>query len=502
MRSAGCPQCSKENKKQPWSYWQEIYTDVHGDKFKYYPEKYVNSKTAMPIDCPVHGEFMQTPSNHKIHGCQQCSHENRGISKRLDFRDFREKCEKINPGKFEFIDTNYQGYNYQIGMKCKRCDQPFQALVKNLLDSSGYGCPHCKNTVIGEKNSLSSEEFFSGSRKIHNNFYLYEDDSVFNGLYNPFTFTCPLHGKKTTNKAINHYVGCGCTSCNRNVSEWEKQVTQYINDLGFDTSRSKSILSGKRELDIYIEKKSIAIECNGLYYHSQVAGDKPYSYHIGKTRECDDKNIQLIHLMEDEWKFKQDIIKSMLASKLGVIQNKIFARKCDVREVSLSDTVIFLEKNHIQGRTNSTTKLGLYYKDELVSLMTFIRNADGDELNRYCNKLHTMVIGGASKLLKYYIDKFDPAEIVSYADRRFSVGKMYTAIGFTQVEQKDKPNYYYLTSKDAYTKRHDKKGFRREFLPSKLSDFDPNKGEWENMKANGWDRIWDCGLFKFRWTKP
>jgi hypothetical protein len=564
MRSAGCPKCSNENKKQPWSYWTKIYDEVHGNKFKYYPEKYVNSKTVMPIDCPVHGQFMQTPANHKIHGCQECGHEKRGYDKRLTFDDFKQQCESINPGKFEFIDDNYQGYNYRIGMKCKRCDQPFLALVKNLLDSTGYGCPHCKNTVIGEKNSLTSEEFYASIGTRHNNFYSYPKKD-FNGLYKPFTFECPLHGEKTT-KAINHYIGQKCNECglkaigdasrytladflrissekhepgrynyDRSVygtsitkieigcnkcgtyfhqiadvhmkghgcphcftpdSKWEIEIKDFITSLGIPSEKNNSILKGK-EIDIFIPTKKLGIECNGIYFHSTNGGNKDPNYHFNKTEMCIASGIQLLHIWEDEWRDRKEILKSLISSKLGIISNTVYARKCYIKEVSVEDANKFIEANHIQGFVGSSVKLGMYYLDELVSCMTFRTHEDHQwELNRFCTKINTRVIGGASKLLKYFIDTYNPEQIVSFANRRYSDGKLYDTLGFAFIHVTAK-SYYYTDYKHTYPKN----GFRLEKLKRKYPDFDPNKTENENAIALGFDRLYDSGLKKYLWSK-
>ena len=164
------------------------------------------------------------------------------------------------------------------------------------------------------------------------------------------------------------------------------------------------------ELDIFSPKYNIAIEYDGLYWHNEKNVDM--NYHLMKTELCENKGIQLIHIFEDEWTDKQDIVKSRLKSIFGVIDNRIYARKCEIKEVSHNESKLFLEKNHIQGNVNSKYRYGLYYNNELVSLMTFgnMRKSLGSktknecyELLRFCNKLNTSVIGGASKLFKHFI---------------------------------------------------------------------------------------------------
>jgi hypothetical protein len=150
--------------------------------------------------------------------------------------------------------------------------------------------------------------------------------------------------------------------------------------------------------------------------------------------------------------FKKDIVKSRIKNILGLTGNKIYARKCEIREVKSSESKLFLNDNHIQGNVNSKIKLGLYYNDELVSLMTFgslrknLNQSSIDnvyELLRFCNKLNCSVIGGADKLLKHFIKEYNPKEIISYADRRWSQGDLYSNLGFTEIT-KNKPNYWYI----------------------------------------------------------
>jgi hypothetical protein len=165
--------------------------------------------------------------------------------------------------------------------------------------------------------------------------------------------------------------------------------------------------------------------------------------------------------------------------------------------------LIFLEKNHLQGSDTSSIKLGLYYKNELVSVMTFgnLRislgsknvNPNTYEMYRFCSKLNTSVIGAAGKLLTYFIKTYAPSKLISYADKRWSTGELYTKLGFNLISE-SRPSYFY--TKDHYRKYH-RFLFRKSELAKKLTAFDPTKTEWENMKNNGWDRIWDCGNLKY-----
>ncbi len=290
-----------------------------------------------------------------------------------------------------------------------------------------------------------------------------------------------------------------CLHCNplyKKDSYGENEIETYIKSLiNCDIIiNNRSILGGK-ELDVYIPSRNLAIEFNGLYWHNELFVE--YKYHLNKTIECEKQGIKLIHIFEDEWLYKQDIVKSRLKNILGLTTNKVFGRKCVIKEVSINDNKAFLDINHIQGNVNSNIKLGLYYNNELVSLMTFGKgriamggNSNQYELVRFCNKLDTSVIGGADKLLQYFIKTYNPKEIISYADRRWSQGGLYGKLGFTFIHDSS-PNYHYIKN----NKRYYRFGFRKSILVKE--GFDPNKSEHQIMLDRGYYRIYDCGSKKY-----
>jgi len=284
----------------------------------------------------------------------------------------------------------------------------------------------------------------------------------------------------------------------------QSEIQEFIKSLSIDiVINDRKVLNGK-ELDIYMPSKNLAIEFNGLYYHGEISGGISKQYHLNKTLECACKGIQLIHIFEDEWNSKKDIVKSRLKSLLHKSTNVIYARKCEVRIIPSKECSVFLDINHIQGKDLSNIKLGLYYNNELVSTMTFggLRKCMGSkslednyELYRFCSKLNYSVVGAAGKLYAHFVKLYMPKRVISYADRRWSVGNLYEKIGFKKLSTSS-PNYFYM--KD-HTKRLYRFNFRKSELHKKLKTFNPDISEWENMKLNGYDRIWDCGTIKFEW---
>jgi len=285
-------------------------------------------------------------------------------------------------------------------------------------------------------------------------------------------------------------------------SKGELEILNFIKSIypGEIKCSEKNIIKNK-EIDIFIPEKNIAIEYNGLYWHStKVREDK--NYHLYKTIECNKKGIRLIQIFEDEWFNKKDIVKRKITSILGCNNNKIYARKCVIKEIT--DTKIkniFLNENHIQGEDKSKIKIGLYYKDELISIMTFssprmimkgIKHTQTYELSRYATKYH--IVGGASKLLQYFIKKYNPQNIYSYSDNRWSDmnSNMYSKIGFVK-EKVSGPGYYYTKN---FTERIHRFNFSKQNL-KKMGINIEGKTESKIMEEQGYYKIWDCGVTKY-----
>jgi hypothetical protein len=247
------------------------------------------------------------------------------------------------------------------------------------------------------------------------------------------------------------------------------------------------------EIDIYLPDLKIAIEYDGEYWHSTHNKDEKCEY--DKMLKCNDKDIFLLIFRHKEWVEKGEIIKSMIKNKLGLIDNKIYGRKCIIKIVDKKDKSLFLKSNHIQGDSGSSINIGLYYNDELVSLMSFskfrknmgLKNKVGHyELIRFCNKINFNVIGGFSKLLTYFVKEYKPIEVISYANRRWSQGNVYEKNNFEFIRNSP-PTYKYLVN----NKLIDRFNYRKDVLVS--MGYDKNKTEKQIMDELGYPRLYDCG---------
>lgn len=292
------------------------------------------------------------------------------------------------------------------------------------------------------------------------------------------------------------------------VSKPEIEIRDYVSRLLVDANilyNRKNIISepGKTyELDIFAPEKNVAIEYNGVYWHSTKV--VPNNYHLRKTQLCNKKGIRLIHIFEDEWKWKQEICKSVISSSFNIYKEKYYARQCVVGQISAKTYREFLTVNHISGHVNSKYKYGLFtHTGELVQVIGIGKsrfNKNELELHRMCSKLFTNVIGGFSKLLKHAAADIKNAEhiksvdLCSYVDLSKFTGAGYEKSGFSYIST-TKPSYFYVA---ANLKHKNRLQMQKSKLPKMLEHFDESLTEQQNAVINGYHCIYDCGTKKYK----
>ena len=274
-------------------------------------------------------------------------------------------------------------------------------------------------------------------------------------------------------------------------SQGEKELAVWLKDLGLNIVESDRNIIKPKELDIFLPDYNLAIEYNGLYWHSNKYANK--NDLLIKTCFCEDKNIQLLHIFENEWINKENIVKSIILAKLGIFKQRIYARKCIVKEINSNEYKSFCIDIHIQGYAAASKRLGLFYNDELVSIASWSKSRfkkNEYELIRFCTKLNTQIVGGLSKLIKASnIDEF-----ITYCDLRYSNGNGYKNSGFELLGQSS-PNYFYFKGLNLESRQK----YQKHKLSKLLENFDPNLSERENMATNKFLWIYDCGNLKFKY---
>lgn len=532
--------------------------EIHGDKYDYSLVNYQGEDVKVSIICPEHGEFVQRAGNHirkggkpnKGAGCPICANKTRNKNNKKTheqtLKEIEERNKKYPPVYF------CEGEKYTTAKKkykwvCEE-DHVWESKFGDTI-LNGHGCPICakghrEQTMLeryGAKHTLQSSSIREKWRQTIKRMFNVENPSksttikdkkiqisldkygvpsyfqrhwseeTVEKVNNKEWLIEQHHINKRTIDDIAHELNISDTTLGRyfhshniNIlrfpkSNSEKQVGEYLSLFDIEIKPSDRSIIPPQELDIYIPSKKLAIELDGIRWHSELQG-KDKHYHLNKTIQCEQRSVRLIHIFENEWIHKQEIVKSRLNNMLN--NNKaIYARKCKIVNVVTSTERLFLNNTHIQGSRPSSIALGLTYNDELVSIMTFGKSRYNKnyqyELIRFSSKLGTSVVGGASKLFKHFIKLFTPNSVISYADKRWNTGNVYTQLGFT-FSHNSEPNYYYfhITQPNIL---HSRVQFQKHKLSRQLEIFDPYLTEWENMQLNGYDRIWDCGNAVFVW---
>ncbi len=454
---------------------------------------------------------------------------------------FKSNIDNINKN---IKETNLKRYGVEYVFQAKEVKEK----IKNtLLDKYGVTSPlknkeiknKQENTIIekyGVNNVFKNEdikdkikeinlekynyEFYSQSDEYKNNLFEKHKNKIrerYNNLdikeiYKNYTldFYCN-ECKDYKNISINllhqrhHYNVNICTVCNplnNYTSKSENEIKEFIESLNIETKKDRNVLNGD-EIDIYIPLYNLGFEHNGVYWHNEF--NKPKDYHLNKTKLAKEKGVKLVHIWEDLWLNKQEIVKSRIKGLLN-LNETMYARKCVIKTVNSSNSREFLNMNHLQGNANAAVKLGLYYNDELVSLMTFgsLRKNLGQkaiegefELLRFANKLNISVIGGASRLFKYFLDEYKPNRVISYADCDWTPNEqdnLYTKLGFKYLGHTD-INYWWVV--DGI--RENRFKFRKDKLVKEGAD--PSMTEVEIMHDRGYYRCFGTGNYKFEWKK-
>jgi hypothetical protein len=484
MSGNGCPVCANNAKLGNDGFIKKSI-EKHGDKYDYSKVNYINNSTNVTIICPKHGEFQQKPNNHlNGKGCKTCAHN----VNRYSLSDFITKAINKHGDKYSYVNSNYINGKTKVDIRC-----PIHGDFKQSAEShlAGHGCNLCASDSFRKPHDVFMSELYD----IHGNNYDYSEVN-YKTYEEPIKLICGKHGEFTI-RPKHALRGQGCPNCVRPTSKEEKELTEFIKSLGLSVDENdRNILNGL-EIDIYIPEANLAIEYDGIYWHSELFVDS--NYHLNKTELCEAKGVRLIHIFEDEWKFKQDIVKSRLKNILGITENRVFARNCEIRLMTNDERNTFLDHNHLQGSVKSSVDICLTHEGEIVASMHFNKprlgiggRFNGYELSRFCNKLDTAVVGGASKLFKYFVSQYNPTEIRTYADKRWSQGEIYEKLGFN-LSHVNKPNYTYVIN----NKRINRFNFSKKTLKECGYDVD-NKTEHQIMLERSIYRVYDCGTISYK----
>lgn len=447
---------------------------IHGNMYDYSKVIYNGNRTKIIIICKIHGEFSQVPNSHLSQkaGCPHCTPEKR---------------------KKTYIRT--YGVDNISKLDCVKNKKKETCLVNYGVDNPQ------KNHIIKNKTEKTNLDRYGAKsptqKHIIDKLQLLNDKNYISELYNNRNTALEIANKLGVcqRTVLNYMISNDIDRNTYTVSSHEIQLQNFLieNNIEFVSSDRKAIKP--KELDIYIPSRKLAIELNGVYWHSLDAStDVPDNRkkHINKMEACLENEIELLQFNDTEWIYKQDIVKSMILNKCGLSKNKIFARKCSIETPTKQEERIFFDNNHLQGFSNSSICYGLKYDDEFVAMISFRTpryNKEFDyEIIRIASKLNTNVIGGITKLFKHFLKNNENKTVITYADRRYSSGNIYKQLGFAFIHNSN-IGYKWCKNNILYNRVQ----FQKHKLKDKLEIFDETFSESQNMFLNGYRKLYDCG---------
>lgn len=528
---------------------------IHNDKFNYDKVSYINSNTKIEIVCIRHGSFWMNPSKHLTgQSCPSCN----GVKKKTSI-DFINDSIKVHGNKYLYENVIYKNNRTKVKIICQK-HGIFEQNPKDHLN--GHGCNICRESKgqVIIKNLLNilninfvEEHKFSecvgiGGRKLPFDFYLpnfniciefdgkqhFESIEVFGG-------DIEFNKLKANDLLRNDY--CICKSImliriryNKIQKDLEflAKVLELKNKYTFPDQKDIKLINGttynpieiddfkkfiednyKGEIvydynifesscDLYLPNLKLAFKIINLLEYSEIYKSDKNQLHTKNNFE--NNEIKIVQIFEDNWIYKKDIVKSRILNLLKLSYNKIYSRKCGIKLISSLESNKFLLENHIQGRINSNINIGLFYNDELVSIMTFgklrknlgqVSKENSYELLRFCNKLNYNIVGSATKIFSYFLKNYHPNLVISFADKNWSDKKsnLYDKLNFKFLWESS-PSYHYIQS----DKRKNRFGYRKDLLV-KFGYKDLNWTEHKICIYNNLFRIYDSGSYKYCWAR-
>ena len=466
----------------------------HGDKYDYSKVEYVNNNTKVEIICPEHGSFWQRANYHmRGKGCQKC-----GLKKLYALKystdEFITKAKKIHGDKYDYSKTEYVSIRTKVEIICPEHGSFWQRASSHI---DGNGCQRCgfKKGVSLRYEKYNTDYFINHAKKIHGDKYNYSKTEYVNAV-TKVEIICPEHGS-FWQRASSHINGSGCPRCYSKVSKSELEICEFLKENNIEYIQSDRKIIKPYEIDIVIPKYNLAIEYNGVYWHSEQilkkANRPPKTFHKMKYDKCKEKGYQLFTIFETEWILKKDIIKSMILDKCNLHNVKIIAKQCEIKKVSDKYSKIFLNENHIRGYKEGD-HIGLFFKDQLVSLMSVKMEGKECNIKRFINKKGIRIEGSLNILLKYLTMHYKYKDLFIFIDNRFPVCSTYLQNKFYEYKNIG-PAYYYFKDNHIFLNKFE---FKNNKILNTFENYDNNLTEYENCLNNRYNRVWDCGKTKFK----
>jgi len=494
INKVGCPECKKKtlSKLKNTSYtYNDRFNAAHGEgTYDYRGCVFGNSEDKVEIGCKVkgHGTFWQPPHQHyKGAGCPKCADEEKAERFRIMNKAGMHSQESVVARMkardvdcvFGYDDVDYKGIDTKVDILCKIHNKIFRQTPANHL--AGNGCPLCANAA----HTLTTEQYKEKSKEIHNDRYDYPR-TQYTGTYNPVIITCREegHGDFTLKQAGWHIANkTGCPKCaNANKSQPERAVIAYLATLtDHEILESKTIPGSTLQMDAWIPELNLAIEYNGLHWHSEASKESlgGKDYHLNKTNLCESQGIHLIHIYEDDWLYREDVVKSLLNEVINGIYCKS-PTKLKVKIVEDSVAEVFVNRNSLSIKDIHSIDywIGLYDNKKLCSVMGIMEVAEGYEIHRFCDAIDHRIDVSFEKILEYVHENINPKVLIGYLDRSWwseTDCDHYSDYGFEYVGIVENRSYVF----DKYE--------RKRMIVESMDSIEKDA------------MIWDSGYFKYVW---
>lgn len=435
----------------------------------------------------THGTKTPFESNQIQRRIQEAVKSQRGVSSTLLLPEVKEKRKNTMLRKYgtdsftnrkKYIETMNESYGVDNSFQLESVKEAIMSKHNKLHGTNSHKQHHytdeAKKVLLCKDNFL---EYVEGKSKAEVSFALGVNPTTV-GQYSV------LHGADSLFANVK--------------SKWENIIAQFLTDSSILFTQNDRTIIPPQELDFYLPDYGVAIELNGLYWHSEIVGNKDKNYHINKWQACKNQNIMLYSYFEDELNTSLSAIKSKIKYVTNKNINVVGARKCEIKSIKkYAEEAEFLNMYHIQGESTArNSSVGAYYEGELVAIMSWLVRKNYLEITRYCCDCKNSYPGLFSKMLKNIISNLSyEGTVVSFSNNAHSNGNVYKSSGFLKTQEYG-PAYWYTRD---YTCRENRQNYMKDKIAKKFGVDIKNKTEWQLMKELKYDRVWDCG--KIKWSK-
>lgn len=283
-----------------------------------------------------------------------------------------------------------------------------------------------------------------------------------------------------------------CFSCSPKESKGQLELYDFIRSFSSDAILSDRKLIAPREVDILVPSARLAVEYNGLYWHSAVnIADK--NYHESKRKSVEVVDHKFLMIFEDEWRDKREIVESMIRHRLKAPLERLDARKLKIEEIDGSSAASFFEAAHLEGHARSMTCLGLVDgSGRIIAAMSLRRPFHASRASSFVEVARSACLPGVSvrgwigRLTSASLKKVrseGTASLVSYVDSRVGNGRSYLSAGWRLESLPRSPRFWWTDFRNRYN--------RFKYRADKSSGLSQS----EVADREGVVQLWGCGNY-------